>query len=294
VAYSPQRRNVGRSSGVETCVRQATAHDAARVLSLVDSAVRCYLPYGQEDLGGLAARQLVWLAEAPGSLRAVLGIVQKTPTVSEVRALCITNGWRSDSGVQTLLEPVLTDLSAVGVKTVLCIGAAAWLVPPLQRHGFELIDRIVFLETQRFQADTVPLAEHVVRPVRPNDVSTLVELDNLSFADLWRYDLGNFMELLVTRSHSVVAEAAGSVVGYAISDTVDGAGYLIRLAVHPDHRQRGLGSRLLSDCLDHCMSRGVSKVVLNTQESNSASLQLYEGFGFQRFGRRVPVLVREL
>ena len=39
---------------VETCVRLATAADAGRVLNLVDGAVRCYMPYGQEDLDGLA------------------------------------------------------------------------------------------------------------------------------------------------------------------------------------------------------------------------------------------------
>jgi ribosomal-protein-alanine N-acetyltransferase len=162
------------------------------------------------------------------------------------------------------------------------------------RYGFELIDRIVFLEVECLPTESAQEAEPALRPIRPNDVAKLANLDRLSFGDLWRYDLGNFMELLVTTSHAVIAEASGAVVGYAISDTVNGDGYLIRIAVHPDHRLRGVGSRLLSDCLNHCRSCGASKVILNTQESNAASLRLYHSFGFQRFGRRVPVLVREL
>jgi len=285
---------MARPPHVETCVRMATARDAGRVLGLLDSTLRCYMPYGQEDLRGLATRHQAWLAEAAGSLRGVLCISQKTATIAEIRALCISDGWRSDSGVQTLLSPVLVDLSAEGVRSILCIGAAAWLVPPLQRYGFELVDRVVFLESQGTDGHRGEVVDLNLRPIRPNDLSALAELDSLSFEELWRYDRGNFMEVLVTREYSIVAEMAGALVGYAISDTVNGDGYLVRIAVHPDYRHRGVGGRLLQDCLDHCLGGGANRVILNTQESNVASLMLYETFGFRRFGRRVPVLVREL
>ncbi|MCB9118075.1 MAG: hypothetical protein H6639_24230, partial [Caldilineaceae bacterium] len=51
---------------------------------------------------------------------------------------------------------------------------------------------------------------------------------------------------------------------------------------------------LLNGALAHCQDQGARETIINTQDSNQASLRLYEGFGFRRVGRRVPLLVREL
>jgi ribosomal protein S18 acetylase RimI-like enzyme len=83
-------------------------------------------------------------------------------------------------------------------------------------------------------------------------------------------------------------------VGYAISDVLGDAGFIVRLAVRPDAQGRGVGSQLLTDALDYCRASGAAVVRLNTQESNLASHHLYQRFGFQRSGRRVPVLVRKV
>ena len=57
---------------------------------------------------------------------------------------------------------------------------------------------------------------------------------------------------------------------------------------------RGIGRMLLNDALAYCQKSDARLVSINTQDSNQASLRLYEGFGFRRVGRRVPLLVREL
>jgi ribosomal-protein-alanine N-acetyltransferase len=69
---------------------------------------------------------------------------------------------------------------------------------------------------------------------------------------------------------------------------------IIRLAVHPDYQRQGIGRLLLNDALAYCQAAGVMRVGINTQESNEASLQLYEQFGFRRVGRRIPLLARTL
>ena len=51
---------------------------------------------------------------------------------------------------------------------------------------------------------------------------------------------------------------------------------------------------MLNDALAYSQSNGAHRLTINTQESNTVSLNLYEQFGFRRVGRRVPLLVREV
>ena len=78
------------------------------------------------------------------------------------------------------------------------------------------------------------------------------------------------------------------------ADVTGDEGHIMRLAAHPALHGRGIGRMLLNDALAYCQKSEARVVSINTQDSNQASLRLYEGFGFRRVGRRVPLLVREL
>ena len=82
--------------------------------------------------------------------------------------------------------------------------------------------------------------------------------------------------------------------GYVAAGVTADTGQVMRLAVHPALHGRGIGRSLLNSALAYCHQGQARTVTINTQDSNSASLRLYEGFGFRRVGRRVPLLVREL
>ncbi len=277
-----------------TQVRQAGVADAPRMLRLLDRALRQYTSFGNEDLGYLLAQNRVWLADAADTLRGFLCVTPRFSSVADLRALALINGWRVDTGVRTLLAPVMRDLKEQGTATLVCLGAAPWLVPTLQRAGFNLVDRIVYLERPTAPTPPPQKPQAVLRPICGGDLAALLTLDSVAFDPLWRFDRGHFMELLVTTGHSTIAEKAERPVGYAVSDVVGETGFIVRLAVHPDFQGQGVGSQLLADSLDYCRAAGAATVRLNTQESNVASHHLYQRFDFQRAGRRVPVLVREL
>mgnify|MGYP001089161861 CR=1 FL=1 len=277
-----------------TQVRQAGVADAPRMLRLLDRALRQYTSFGNEDLGYLLAQNRVWLADAADTLRGFLCVTPRFSSVADLRGLALINGWRVDTGVRTLLVPVMRDLKEQGTAALVCLGAAPWLVPTLQRAGFNLVDRIVYLERPTAPTPPPQKPQAVLRPICGGDLSALLTLDSAAFDPLWRFDRGHFMELLVTTGHSTIAEKAEQPVGYAVSDVVGETGFIVRLAVHPDFQGWGIGSQLLADSLDYCRAAGAATVRLNTQESNVASHHLYQRFDFQRAGRRVPVLVREL
>lgn len=276
-----------------TQVRQAGVADAPRMLRLLDQALRQYTSFGNEDLGYLLAQNRVWLADAADTLRGFLCVTPRFSSVADLRALALINGWRVDTGVQTLLAPVMRDLKEQDTAALVCLGAAPWLVPTLQRAGFNLVDRIVYLERPTAPTPPPQKPQAVLRPICGGDLAALLTLDSAAFDPLWRFDRGHFMELLVTTGHSTIAEKAERPVGYAVSDVVGETGFILRLAVHPDFQGQGVGSQLLADSLDYCRAAGAATVRLNTQESNVASHHLYQRFDFQRAGRRVPVLVRE-
>ena len=64
----------------------------------------------------------------------------------------------------------------------------------------------------------------------------------------------------------------------------EGIGEIRRLRVHPDHRRRGLGSRLLETAIRFCRDSGCLKVQLETFVDREAATRLFERFRF-RHGR---------
>ena len=59
-------------------------------------------------------------------------------------------------------------------------------------------------------------------------------------------------------------------------------GYLAILAVSHGYRTRGIGTHLSRLLLDEMKREGVDEIVLETEDTNLASLTLYEKLGFAR------------
>jgi len=88
----------------------------------------------------------------------------------------------------------------------------------------------------------------------------------------------------------LVAESGGKVIGYTYAAVEprdwmslrDAAGVLHDIIVDPDHREHGVGRKLLDATLAFLQSRGTPRVVLETAERNEAAQRLFEKAGFRR------------
>ncbi|HMC55169.1 MAG TPA: GNAT family N-acetyltransferase [Gemmatimonadaceae bacterium] len=88
----------------------------------------------------------------------------------------------------------------------------------------------------------------------------------------------------------LVAEDGGTVIGYAYAgmEGVDymalrgPAGAIYDVVVHPDHRRKGAGRRLLNAAMEFLRSRDAPRVVLSTATQNVAAQRLFESAGFRR------------
>ena len=83
-----------------------------------------------------------------------------------------------------------------------------------------------------------------------------------------------------------------SVVGYGILLTEDmaprfirkGGAYLMNLAVHPEFRNRKIGSSLLDAMLSNLKRRAQNQICLEVRASNTRAIAFYEKAGFKRTG----------
>ena len=67
--------------------------------------------------------------------------------------------------------------------------------------------------------------------------------------------------------------------------TVD-EGQITNIAVHPDHRRKGLGSAILRTLIRHAKDAKLESISLEVRVSNTAAIKLYESFGFEQVGKR--------
>jgi len=58
--------------------------------------------------------------------------------------------------------------------------------------------------------------------------------------------------------------------------------FISNLAVHPDHRRRGIAHRLMSEGMELARKRGAQRVSLEVRAGNLAAQKLYEKLGFTR------------
>ncbi len=292
---------------IEIQVRPAAQEDRARILALLDQARRQYVAFGLEDLSSLLAHPthifvladtgpLLWgIACATVRPRPVAPGEEASVNWSYLRGLALTNGWRAEVGVWTLLEGLRVGLQARDATYLVAYATQPWMVHPLLKAGLRPVEHIITYErTHRALPKSVLPPRVHIRPARPDDVSDLTLLDAAAFEPLWRLASGELIGLLVTSGHFVVAERAGRLVGYVCSDVQRGLGHVHRLAVHPDVQGQGIGRALLADALAYCQSAGASLVTINTQQSNARSDRLYRRFGFRPMPRRIPVMMGEI
>jgi ribosomal-protein-alanine N-acetyltransferase len=127
----------------------------------------------------------------------------------------------------------------------------------------------------------------VIGPMRMADVAAVLEIERLSFSSPWPA-FAFQQELTANRlAHYRVARLGDRVVAFGgIWLMVDEA-HITTFGVHPDHRRRGIGRRLLLQLAEVALELGSTRMTLEVRVSNEPAQQLYRSFGFNVAGRRV-------
>jgi len=120
-----------------------------------------------------------------------------------------------------------------------------------------------------------------IRPATRADLLEIHRIEKASFAQPWPY---HAFEGFLSEPGFLVA-FDGTVLGYVVSDTVPNhgrpIGHIKDLAVRPERRGEGIGTRLLDRSLDVLGAEGARRVKLEVRESNDRARSLYRRFGFE-------------
>jgi ribosomal-protein-alanine N-acetyltransferase len=83
----------------------------------------------------------------------------------------------------------------------------------------------------------------------------------------------------------LVGELNGRAAGFALTRAAADEAELLLIAVHPEARGHGLGSRLIQSVADGAKRRGAARLFLEVRENNPA-ISLYLAQGFRKVGVR--------
>jgi len=111
-------------------------------------------------------------------------------------------------------------------------------------------------------------------------------VENLSFGIPWSKNA--FTEEVTNNKFAryIIAKVDGEVVGYAGLWKVFDEGHITNIAVHPEYRKCGIGSRLLEEMINLSKEEEIIKLTLEVRKSNIAAQRLYGKYGFIVSGMR--------
>ncbi|WP_394888077.1 ribosomal protein S18-alanine N-acetyltransferase [Clostridium butyricum] len=112
-----------------------------------------------------------------------------------------------------------------------------------------------------------------------NDIDDVLEISNLSFSSPWSR-LSYEQELNNSLAKYFVAKIDNKVVGFIGTWIIVDESHITNVAVHPNYRKLGIGSKLIESMLSYCNKKNCTAYTLEVRESNKAAISVYEKHGF--------------
>lgn len=117
------------------------------------------------------------------------------------------------------------------------------------------------------------------------DKNDVKKAEEASFNDAW--SVGAIEEeLCSSRAICLKAVKEGRIVGFAFLKVLLDEGEILRIAVLPDERKKGIGQALLARLIKEAYEAGVQSIFLEVREKNTSARALYEKNGFEAYSER--------
>ncbi len=128
---------------------------------------------------------------------------------------------------------------------------------------------------------------HLIRRATEADIARIAWLEQVGFPDPWSFELLSYelrhpLSLLLVAVRVEGAPAAGYASFRQGSDEAE----LLRLAVAPSDRRRGLARALVTEGLQRLAPAGVRSCFLEVRMENLGAITFYRQMGFNQVGLR--------
>ena len=124
-----------------------------------------------------------------------------------------------------------------------------------------------------------------IRKMKPGDVDSVYQLEQVIFKDSWSYILLSSETDGDEYKKPFVLEVNGELAGYTFIWTIADEVHINNFAIHPSFRRKGLGLKLISFIFDEFYE--YKKYFLEVRKSNKAAISLYQKSGFEIIFTRV-------
>lgn len=223
----------------------------------------------------------------------------RTNHVTWLRCLTLAKGLETQVGIDKLIHHLHQALREQGVQHIFYAGddtADTWLLPGLQHYGYVADTTVVVYEKHNVYIPTTGSESIAIRPARASDLHALVDLDSQCFESQWTMHESTFRAAMGEHAFFIVGHVNDQLVGYAYATSHFGGRlvHLVRIAVDPRQRRRGIGARLLAEVVTFARQQRADIITLNTQSYNERAQYLYRWFGFMPNGEYQMVLRYDL
>ncbi len=123
------------------------------------------------------------------------------------------------------------------------------------------------------------------REMKPEDADAVVLVEQASFSVPWSRK-SFWEEAANERTFYLLAIEGTQVIGYAGTWILDDEAQITNVAVLPEYRKKGVGSKIMEELIREAKNRGAVRMTLEVRPSNSQAIALYQKFGFKDYGRR--------
>jgi ribosomal protein S18 acetylase RimI-like enzyme len=282
---------------INTLVRPADLRDHQQLSNLIFFETRLHRHLDWRSPLEWLGAPFYWALDEGGQITAALACPEEIPGVAWVRLFVYTGRWSAENAWNLLWARAREEIQQAGGTRVAAIVIQPWFQEILAESGFENRQQIVLLEWRGLagQASAKQEAGGIrIRKMTQADLPAVEKTDAVSFDPLWHNPLETLQRAFTQAWYTTVAENEDGIIGYQLSTGGGQRAHLARLAVHPAVQGKGAGRALLSDLFSHLTYSGISRLSVNTQSDNKASLSLYQRMGFVRTGEQYPVYTFEI
>ena len=276
--------------GANRQIRPATPSDQQKIADLIffESHVHRHLDW-RTPLDWLGFSPY-WVFEEGRLITGALACPTDPDAIAWIRLFAYASHLTWQAAWSPLWQAARDQLAVQGGATAAAIATQHWFEQALLEGHFKPAGQIVLLQWEAGPEEvSVPATRASIRDMTAQDLRPVAAVDEAAFEPLWRNSLPALTKAYHQSSYASVAENESGIVGYQISTGGSFGAHLARLAVLPEEQGRGIGAALVGDLILHMRRGGGSKVTVNTQNYNAASLALYSRLGFQRTGEEYPV-----
>lgn len=272
-------------------IRRAEKKDASNLADLLSTSPRLHRHLDWRPPLDWLGSHPFWLAESDSRILAAMALPPDPPNVAWVRLFACATSVNPIEMWDELFASCLADPALAPGTIIPSLALSQWYLLILRRAGFDHYQNIVGLEREVLAEvkDRKDNPDLFIRLMDPDDIEAVAAIDLQAFEPIWQNSLAQVGESFEQAAIATVAELGDEVVGYQISTLNLFTAHLARLAVKPGYQNQNIGKNILYDLFRRCKEERLWQITVNTQNTNQASLALYQGIGFRLSGDEFPV-----